>query len=55
MSSLEPDVRAVALLRQVQWVGADEAGRPVLTIRLGPALRACDAAAAVRFAEAVCA
>ncbi len=55
MSSLEPDVRAAALLRQVQWVGADEAGRPVLTIRLGPALRACDAAAAVRFAEAVCA
>jgi hypothetical protein len=37
----------------VQWVGADEAARPVLTIRLGPALRTCDAAAAARFAEAV--
>lgn len=55
VSSLEPDARAAALLRQVQWVGGDEAGRPVLTIRLGPALRACDSAAAVRFAEAVCA
>ena len=38
---------------QVQWVGADDAARPVLAIRLGPALRSCDAAAALRFAEAV--
>ncbi|KAK9828057.1 hypothetical protein WJX81_006250 [Elliptochloris bilobata] len=37
----------------VQWVGADSARRPVLAIRLGPALRSCDAAAAARFAEAV--
>ena len=34
-------------------MGADEAARPVLAIRLGPALRSCDAAAALRFAEAV--
>ena len=34
-------------------MGADEAARPVLAIRLGPALRSCNAAAALRFAEAV--
>lgn len=33
-------------------MGADDAARPVLAIRLGPALRSCDAAAALRFAEA---